>query len=111
MLSLFPAGPPGMRRAQLLFSLVFCLVTLVGAQDTQPPLGRIAWTSDGEILRIDYTKLPDSVDNPWLAVKDPSIVQHDGRWHLFCTLRKTNGGDGKPPGYIRVGYMNFADWP
>lgn len=99
-----------MRLALLLFSLVFCLPGVVGAQDASAPLRRIAWTSDGEVLKIDRAKLPESADNPWLAVKDPSIVRHDGRWHLFCTLRKTNGGDGKPPGYIRVGYMSFSDW-
>lgn len=100
-----------MRHRFLLSILVFCLSMAAHAQDTSAPLGRIAWTSDGEILKIDPTKLPDSADNPWLAVKDPSIVRHDGRWHLFCSLRKTNGGDGKPPGYIRIGYMSFADWP
>ena len=21
------------------------------------------------------------------AIKDPSIVRHDGRWHLFCSIR------------------------
>lgn len=81
------------------------------AQDAGPPLGAIRWTSGKEVLHIDGTKLPESADNPWLAVKDPSIVRSEGRWHLFATLRKSKGGDGKPPGYIRVGYMSFADWP
>src|SRR5687768_10952510 len=99
-----------MRFAALLFTLGICLSPMVGAENTPRPLGRIAWTSDGEILRIDPAKLPESAENPWFAVKDPSIVRHEDRWHLFCTLRKTHGGDGKPPGYIRVGYMNFTDW-
>lgn len=83
-----------MRLCALLFSLVFCLSAMVAAEDTLRSLGRIAWTSDGETLKIDPAKLPESADNPWFAVKDPSIVRHDGRWHLFCTLRKANGSDG-----------------
>lgn len=100
-----------MRFHVLAFGLICCLASLASAQQAAAPLGRIAWVSDGEVLTVDPTKLPASPDNPWLAVKDPSVVRHDGRWHLFCTLRKTDGGDGKPPGYIRIGYMNFADWP
>ena len=61
-------------------------------------------------MQVQADRLPASPDNPWLAVKDPSIVRHQGRWHLFCTLRQRDGGDGKPPGYIRIGYLSFADW-
>lgn len=100
-----------MRLLPVLIVLNYCFASPAGAQQSAAPLDHIAWTSDGEILRIDPAKLPESADNPWFAVKDPSVVRHEGRWHLFCTLRKKNGGDGKPAGYIRVGYMSFADWP
>lgn len=26
-------------------------------------------------------------EEDWIAIKDPSIVKHDGKYHLFCTLR------------------------
>lgn len=99
-----------MRVAAFLFGFVFWMFPLLGAENTVRPLDGISWISEGEILRINPGALPESADNPWFAVKDPSIVRHGGRWHLFCTLRKAKGGDGKPPGYIRVGYMSFADW-
>jgi hypothetical protein len=37
------------------------------------------------------------------ALKDPSIVYHDKRWHLFCTVR----GQKRRHGIV---YLNFADW-
>jgi hypothetical protein len=41
--------------------------------------------------------------NDWHAIKDPSIVRHDGRWHLFCTVR------GHPRSHATV-YLAFKDW-
>lgn len=72
--------------------------------------GEFRWTSSRPLLEVVAENLPASPDNPWLAVKDPSVVRAEGRWHLFCTLRKTRGGDGKPPGYIRIGTVSFEDW-
>lgn len=72
--------------------------------------GEFAWTASAPLLGIVPSNLPPSDDNPWFAVKDPSVVRHEGRWHLFGTLRKTHGRDGKPPGYIRIGTLSFADW-
>ncbi len=66
------------------------------------------WQTGNPVLAVDAEKLPPSPDNPWHAVKDPSVVRHEGRWHLFCTLRKLSGDS---PGYIRIGYLSFADWP
>lgn len=37
------------------------------------------------------------------SVKDPTIVRHDGQWHLFCTIR----GKQRSHGTI---YASFADW-
>jgi hypothetical protein len=37
------------------------------------------------------------------ALKDPSVVYHDNRWHLFCTVR----GQKRSHGIV---YLNFADW-
>lgn len=65
------------------------------------------WKTGDPVLGIDADMLPPSPDNPWHAVKDPSLVRHDGRWHLFCTLRKLRGD---APGYIRIGYLSFEDW-
>ncbi|WP_182869733.1 non-reducing end alpha-L-arabinofuranosidase family hydrolase [Rhodopirellula sp. JC639] len=68
--------------------------------------GEFRWRVGPPLLEIDSERLPASPEHPWLAVKDPSIVRHDGRWHLFCTLRKQKSGDGR----IRIGQLSFADW-
>ncbi|MBI2513282.1 MAG: hypothetical protein HYV96_14995 [Opitutae bacterium] len=41
--------------------------------------------------------------HPIVAVKDPSVVYHDGRWHIFATTAATNGAWG-------MAYFNFASW-
>ena len=72
--------------------------------------GNFRWRSSEPLLAVNPDLLPSSPDNPWHAVKDPSVVRYQDRWHLFCTLRKLIGGNGKPPGYIRIGHISFADW-
>ena len=37
------------------------------------------------------------------AVKDPSVVYHNGRWHVFASTTSNTGG------YNMV-YLNFTDW-
>ncbi len=68
--------------------------------------GIFQWTSSPPLVQIVPENLPPSPDNPWFSVKDPSIVRYQDHWHLFSTLRKRRGGEG----YIRVGYLAFADW-
>ena len=72
--------------------------------------GELRWRASEPLLAVNPKRLPPSPDNPWHAVKDPSVVRYQDRWHLFCTLRKLQGGNGKPPGYIRIGYISFANW-
>jgi hypothetical protein len=103
------------------FALMACLVAFpvcsIGGQQrpeetTFAELPKdLHWHTGPPFLAIDPARLPPSPENPWHAVKDPSIVRFQDKWHLFCTLRKTRGADGKPPGYIRIGYLSFADWP
>jgi hypothetical protein len=42
-------------------------------------------------------------DDDWIALKDPSVVRYDDRWHLFCTLR------GKQRSHAIV-YQTFRDF-
>ena len=67
--------------------------------------GRFRWRVGQPLLKVDAMRLPPS-EHPWVAVKDPSVVQHEGRWHLFCTLRKLKQGEGR----IRIGHLSFDDW-
>jgi Glycosyl hydrolase family 62 len=39
----------------------------------------------------------------YFADKDPSFVQHAGRWHLFCTVR------GRKRSH-QIEYLSFPDW-
>ena len=84
------------------------LVILFGTICLADPLtdGNFRWRVSEPILAVDQDRLPASPDHEWLAVKDPSIVRYDDRWHLFCTLRKNKQGDGR----IRIGYLSFANW-
>lgn len=68
--------------------------------------GDFHWNFEPPLLWVDSSRLPQSPDHPWIAVKDPSIVRFQGRWHLFCTLRKQKEGAGR----IRIGYLAFEDW-
>lgn len=68
--------------------------------------GHFQWRIGEPLLAVDQARLPDSPLYPWIAVKDPSIVRFDDRWHLFCTLRKEKEGEGR----IRIGYVSFEDW-
>jgi hypothetical protein len=42
-------------------------------------------------------------DDPCHSVKDPTVVSHDGRWHLFCTIRSRKRTH-------QIEYLSFADW-
>jgi len=41
-------------------------------------------------------------DDPYVSVKDPSVVFHDGLWHVFMTIR--------PKGYTPTVYTSFDKW-
>ena len=51
--------------------------------------GDFQWTTGAPVLAIDTSKLPPSPGAPWSMVKDPSPVYYQGRWHLFCTVKKS----------------------
>ena len=42
-------------------------------------------------------------DDLCYSVKDPSIVFHQGKWHLFCTIRSQNRSH-------QIEYVSFSDW-
>lgn len=71
-----------------------------------PKEGVFSWKVNEPFLQIDAERLPESKSHPWIAVKDPSIVRYENKWHLFCTLRKNKTGDGR----IRIGYLAFESW-
>lgn len=68
------------------------------ATATSAALAPLSWTSSGPLV----FPTPDAT-HPIVAVKDPTVVQHDGRWHIFATTAATNGAWG-------MAYFNFASW-
>jgi hypothetical protein len=60
--------------------------------------GRFAWTVGEPVLAP-----ADRPDDPCFSVKDPSVVFHGGRWHLFCTIRSQKRSH-------QIEYLSFADW-
>ncbi|WP_436715663.1 non-reducing end alpha-L-arabinofuranosidase family hydrolase [Roseiconus lacunae] len=86
-------------------TLAFSLNSVVDAQDSVWETGKFHWKVGPPILSVSQERLPNS-EAPWVAVKDPSVVRFDGKWHLFCTLRNQKTGKGR----IRIGYCNFGKW-
>jgi hypothetical protein len=43
-------------------------------------------------------------DDPCYSVKDPTIVRHGDRWHLFTTIRSQKRSH-------QIEYLSFDDWP
>lgn len=99
-------------RLAVLFGVLLVACRSAAAQDAMQVFtdGKFRWRSSEPLLAVNPERLPPSPENPWHAVKDPSIVRYQDRWHLFCTLRKLRGGNGQPPGYIRIGHISFTDW-
>jgi hypothetical protein len=60
-----------------------------------------SWTDSGPIMDVGPGKL--AVD-PHVSVKDPSFVFHEGKWHLFTTVRMKSG-------HVDMEYLSFKDWP
>jgi len=79
-----------------------CSALAAGLQGSTPSglleNGRFRWVATGPLLA------PRELDGVrWIAVKDPSIVRHGGRWHLFCTVRGIERSHA-------VMYVTFKDW-
>ena len=91
------------------FSLVALLVLAAGACAQVGPdsrehavarllAGRFEWTVSPPLVMP-----PNRPDDVYYAIKDPSIVRYQGRWHLFCTIRGRNRSH-------QIEYLAFDDW-
>lgn len=61
-------------------------------------LARPSWSSTGPLIQP-----LSGARHPVVAVKDPTVVQHDGRWHVIATTADTRGAWG-------MVQISFADW-
>ena len=63
----------------------------------KPLSAPFTWKSGPPVLRAAPLAGED-----WISVKDPSIVRHNGAWHLFFTLRGTRRSHA-------IGYLSCLD--
>lgn len=61
--------------------------------------GAFAWKASQPLIGPDA----DAAD-PHVSIKDPTIVRHEGGWHLFATVRLASGK-------VDTEYVSFDDWP
>lgn len=80
----------------LLFSASACMAAEPAAWST----GEFRWRASGPLIDVEAQR---AAPDPPVALKDPTIVFHDGRWHLFGTLRMKSGR-------VCMEYLNFTDW-
>ena len=74
------------------------LPTLLAADPAWLTTGEFHWKSSPPLIGPD----PQATE-PEVALKDPSFVQADGRWHLFATHRLASG-------MVDMQYLSFTDW-
>ena len=86
----------------MLPALALTFTCALGAEDPRPgwEQGIFSWKASGPLVDVNPGR--DAPD-PQVALKDPSIIFHEGRWHLFGTLRKKSGT-------VCMAYLNFTDW-
>lgn len=79
--------------------LSLCLISTLHAADP-------AWLSTGE---FQWKSSPPLIGpaaeaaDPDVALKDPTMVFHEGKWHLFATHRRASGK-------VDMQYLSFTDW-
>lgn len=82
------------------FLLILIAGSCLGADTSPWDTGAFHWKATAPL--IDVSNRPDAPD-PHVALKDPSLVFHNGRWHLFGTLRMQSGR-------VCMQYLSFTNW-
>ncbi|MEI7731674.1 MAG: non-reducing end alpha-L-arabinofuranosidase family hydrolase [Verrucomicrobiota bacterium] len=73
-----------------------------GSVDESNPLanGRFRWQASDPLIDVGPGR---QADDPQVSIKDPTVLFHEGRWHVFATVRMKSGK-------VDMQYLNFADW-
>jgi hypothetical protein len=82
----------------LRFSLLGLLLCLPARAADPLTTGAFHWVSSPPLVG-PVTRPED----PCVSIKDPTVIFHDGRWHLFCTIRSEKRTH-------QIEYLNFTDW-
>lgn len=60
--------------------------------------GRFTWETGSPLI------FPaERPEDPCISIKDPSIVRHDGRWHIFASIRSEKRSH-------QIEYLSFESW-
>lgn len=89
-----------MKSAGLALLLLLTSAAFLRADDDVWQTGNFQWQSTGPLIDV---RSGQTADDPHVAFKDPTIIFHDGRWHLFGTLRKRSGA-------VCMEYLSFTNW-
>src|SRR5205814_306264 len=76
------------RFAPLLMALLGALGGLSARGGPDWEEGRFSWKASGPLIDVEAQRAEE--DQP-TAIKDPTIVFHEGHWHLFATRRMQSG--------------------
>lgn len=90
-----------LHRTTILASTALTIAFAANAARAEEPdllSGKLKWTVGPPLVAP-----AERADDPCYSVKDPTIVRHDGRWHLFCTIRSRKRSH-------QIEYSSFADW-
>ena len=95
--------PPGIYTAQMNGVNATTGVGLIEIYEAPPaaqtaPLAPPTWLSTGPLI----APIPDA-QHPIVSVKDPSVVYHEGKWHVYATTADTRGG-------WSMVYLSFRTW-
>ena len=63
-------------------------LTCVGAESEPWSTGKFHWQTGGPLIGV---AMQGQSADPLVALKDPTVVFHEGSWHLIGTLRKVSG--------------------
>ncbi len=77
------------------------VVACAAAEDaTRWERGNFTWRAAAPLIDVEAQR---TGADPHVALKDPSVVFHDGRWHVFGTLRMKSGT-------VCMQHLSFTDW-
>jgi hypothetical protein len=71
---------------------------LAAAEPQWLTTGQFQWTAAAPLVAP-----ADRPEDPCHAIKDPTVVQFNGQWHVFCTIRSKTRTH-------QIEYLSFADW-
>ena len=82
--------------------LIGAVIACAGLSSAAEP----EWLTTGKFQWLASDVLVQPVNrpqDPCFSMKDPTVVFHGGKWHLFCTIRSTVRTH-------QIEYLSFTDW-